>query len=190
MPWKQWRSRGVTNVQREWFPNCKTIQQLYAIGSFFASRSNVGHAEIHKSLVFEEAIMDMMVAISTSIQAMAWRVHVSQSTTWRVLRDEPLYLYHVQWIQEQTPRDCLLKNMVNINHNLLRIFTYCLLHTLWAPLRWEITGKTNFTFMHAWPTNIINWNTVEDLYNANLETWSFALYRILHYMVHFMHYKT
>ena len=32
--------------------------------------------------------------------------------------------------------------------------------------------------------------TVEDLYNANLETWSFALYRILHYIEHFMHYQT
>ena len=31
--------------------------------------------------------------------------------------------------------------------------------------------------------------TVEDLYNANLETWSFALYRILRYIEYFMHYK-
>ena len=30
-------------------------------------------------------------------------------------------------------------------------------------------------------------NTVEDLYNANLETWSFALHRILHYIEYFMH---
>ena len=32
-------------------------------------------------------------------------------------------------------------------------------------------------------------NTVEDLYNANLETWSFALYRILRFIEYFMHYK-
>ena len=33
-------------------------------------------------------------------------------------------------------------------------------------------------------------NTVEDLYSANLETRSFALYRILHYIEHFLNYKT
>ena len=40
------------------------------------------------------------------------------------------------------------------------------------------------------PMHFSEFDTVGGLYNTNLEMCSFALYRILHYIEYFMHYKT
>ncbi|GBL98232.1 hypothetical protein AVEN_174043-1 [Araneus ventricosus] len=91
-------------------PDRKAFERLHrklcVTGSFLASRSDAGRARTDGALVVEEDILDVVDdQSSTSARAVARQLHVSHSTTRRVLKDERLHSYPVQRVQELTQRD-------------------------------------------------------------------------------------
>lgn len=107
--------RAAQRLYHERFPHRPTpshnifvrIQQrLRETGTFIPKRADCGAPQTRRTVDFEEEVLHHVEENpSTSTRKIAVAMNVTQSSVWRVLRDQQLHPYHPQKVQAMGPAD-------------------------------------------------------------------------------------
>lgn len=108
-------STAAVREYREKYPHrripcCKTFEaverRLRETGTLITRRTDTGRQRFVRNVNVEEEILDAVhTSPTTSTRRLSCRFNISQTSVWRILREQQLYSFHVTPVQDLLPQD-------------------------------------------------------------------------------------